>query len=350
MFSRKKTNAVHQFAIDPGAFHTRFCSATEGLLLDQPSIAALDMDHPIGGSKAIDSFGDRADELISSGIDGLRSIQPVQSDRHNELGLSAKMLSYFLTYARQSGLTGKYAEILLMQPHDCSAKASAELQAVCKQSGARKVRVLDAALAAFYATGLNQSKPCIMIDFGATESRMFAIDKGDVVHFQSLPVGGDALDAAIATGLLECFSVQVSDDDAREIKHCVAAATPQSMVRCTRKSCQVNCLSVKTNTTKPFRVGSETINQILTPTLETLADSIKSVFDDIDKSLKDAAYETGIQICGGGALLPRMDQLVMSATNLPVEVVRRPLNSNVRGAASTITEAQIDALKADLVE
>lgn len=349
MFSRKKNQPVSQFAIDPGAFHTRFCSPTEGLLLDQPSIAALDMDHPIGGSKAIESFGDQADELISSGLDGLRPIQPIQSDRHNELGLSAKMLGFFLSHARRSGLIGKYPEILLMQSHDCSSRVSAQLQAVCKQSGARKVRVLDAALAAFYATGLKQSAPCIMIDFGATESRIFAIDSGDVVHYQSLPCGGDALDTAIATGLLERFSVQVSDESARDIKHCVAAATPQSMVRCTRKSCQIDCLSVKTNTIKPFRVSSETINQILTPTLQTLSDSIRAVLENIDKPLKDAAYETGIQICGGGALLPRLDQLVMTATNLPVELVRRPLNSNIRGAASSMTEEQINALKPDLV-
>lgn len=339
MFSRKKTNAASRFAIDPGAFRTRFCSATKGLLLDQPSIAALDMDHPAGGSKAVSTFGDQAEQVMIQGLDGLRSIQPVQSDQHNDLGLSAKMLSHFLNQATRSGIIAKSPKVLLMLPHDCSTSKRAQLQLACKQAGARSIEIQNAALAAFYSTELEQSQPCIMIDFGATASRMFAIADSEVVYHQNLPFGGDTLDQAIAAGLLERFSLYVSDKSAQEIKHRVAAATPQSFVQCTRNSCQVDCLAVKTNITTRFRVGSETVNDILKSTLDEFANSIKSALAGIDESIQDSAYETGIRICGGGALLPRMDQLVIAATNLPVEVVKRPLNSNIRGAASTMAEA-----------
>ena len=48
--------------------------------------------------------------------------------------------------------------------------------------------------------------------------------------------------------------------------------------------------------------------------------------------MKDAAYDTGIQLCGGGALLSRMEQLVMEATDWPVEMASSPLTCAVRGA------------------
>jgi len=84
---------------DPGAFRTRFYSATDGLLLDQPSIAALDMDHPLGGSSAVSTFGDPAEELLNNPVDGFKTVHPVQSDANNDLGLKVKNAGLF---SRQS--------------------------------------------------------------------------------------------------------------------------------------------------------------------------------------------------------------------------------------------------------
>ena len=342
MLKRRRKNPGSRFAVDPGAFRTRFYSATEGLLLDQPSVAALDMDHPLGGSASVSAFGEEAAEILTNGVDRYRAVQPVQSDLHNDLGLRIKMLGYFLDHAKRSGLTGKAPEISLVLPHHCDAETSARLQQICHTTGAVKVEVQDASLAAFNSTGLDKSDSCVMIDFGATASRLIAVADGEVVHCQSLPCGGDAIDQSIITGLLERFELQATSDAARHIKHNIAAATRQSIVQCSRNSCQVNCLSVKSNTLTEFRVGSETISEILQPLLDEFTHSIRLAFGSIDSKIKDAAYENGIRLFGGGAMLPRIDQLVMSATDLPVEIVKRPLTWSARGAASTMLDKEAE--------
>ena len=340
MLNRLKKSPVSRIAIDPGAFRTRFYSATEGLLLDQPSIAALEMDHPLGGSTSVSTFGDLAAEILMTGIDGYKEVQPVQSDMRNDLGLRIKMLGYFLDHAKHSRLIGRAPEISLVLPHHCDEKTSDQLQQTCRAAGAVKVDIQDASLAAFYSTGLDHSEPCVMLDFGATATRLIAVANGEVVLCQHLDCGGEEIDKSIITGLLERFGLQITSESARQIKHSIAAATRHSFVQCTKNSCQVNCLSVKTNTKTEFRVNSETISEILQPVLEELTNSIKLAFGAIDSKLKDAAYETGIRLHGGGAMLSRIDQLVMSATDLPVEVVKRPLTSSVRGAASTMVDEQ----------
>ena len=122
MLKRRKKSPVSRIAIDPGAFRTRFYSATEGLLLDQPSIAALDMDHQLGGSTSVSTFGDQAADILMSRVDGYREVQPVQSDMRNDLGLRLKMLGHFLDQARLTGLTGRAPEVSLLLPHHCDAK------------------------------------------------------------------------------------------------------------------------------------------------------------------------------------------------------------------------------------
>lgn len=352
MLNRRKQRTPSRFAIDLGAFRTRFYSATDGLLLDQPSIAALDMDHPLGGSSAVSTFGDKAEDLLNNPIDGLKTVHPVQSDANNDLGLKLKMLGYFLDKAKRSGVTNKRPEVSLVLPHHIDEKTSHQLLNTCIAAGVTTVEVHDAALAAYYGAGLDQkgldkTEPCVLIDFGATGSRLIAVVNGNVIHYQKLSCGGDAIDNAIVAGMLQQFDLQITDDTAQKIKHSVAAATPQSFVQCTRNSCQVNCLSVKTNTPTRFRVSSSTISEMLQPLLAELTNSIRFAFAAIDNTIKDAAYETGIRLCGGGAMLSRMDQLVMSATDLPVEVVNRPLTCSVRGAASKMITEQPPV---DLVE
>ena len=338
MLKRRKKSPDSHIAIDPGAFRTRFYSCAEGLLLDQPSVGALDMDHPLGGSPSVSAFGDRASEILASGIDGYKEVQPVQSDMRNDLGLRIKMLGYFLDQAKRAGLTGRAPEISMVLPHHIDAKTSEYLQQTCYAAGAFNVDVQDAALAAFNSTGLDQSEPCVMIDFGATASRLFAVANGEVVHHVELSCSGDAIDKIIIEGLVERFGLQVTGAGARHIKHSIAAATRKSFVQCTRSSCQVNSLSLKTNTLTEFRVSSDTASDLLQPAMDELTDSIRLAFAAIDSKIKDAAYETGIRLFGGGAMLSRMDQLVMSATDLPVEVVKRPLTFGARGAASAMAD------------
>ncbi len=348
MFRRQKNNAARQIAVDLGAYRTRFYAPVEGLLLDQPSVALQDMDHPIGGIEALTHFGDQAELLAAQGLDGMRLIQPVQSDQHNDLGLSAAMLTHFLKQARQAGLISKSTEVILMLPNDTGDSTIQSLQHGCNTAGMASVAVQCAETAALHATDLNPADPCILLDFGATSSRIFAVENDKVIYSRNLSCGGDTLDQTIASGMVERFSLYISNETARQIKHSVAAATPHSLVRCTSTSCKVNCLSVKTNSITTFRISSDTVNQILQPTLAALAESIKSAVAEIDSTVRDAANENGTRICGGGAMLPRMDQLVLTAADLPVQIVRRPQNSNVRGAAATLIDA--DTETPDLAE
>ncbi len=339
MLNRRKPHPRDHIAIDLGAFHTRFYSATDGLLLDEPSIGALDMDHPLSGDAAVVTFGNNAAESIEGNNEQLRSVHPLQSDRHNDLGLSRKMLAHFLSTAKQSGLFNRGPEISLVLPHQCDVRTASQLLQTCISSGATKADYQDAAITAFLGSPLDHSTPGIVIDFGATSSRLIAIADNQVQHHQLLSCGGDAIDQAIITGLLDRFELQVSAENAREVKHKIGAATPQSIVQHSRQSIQLNCLSLATNSNTQFRVGSETISQILEPLLEQLTHSIRLAFASVDNRIKEVAFESGIQICGGGALLSRVDQLVMEATDLPVEVVSRPLTCSVRGAASQMVDA-----------
>ena len=171
MLKHRKPDRHNPIAIDLGAFHTRIYSTNRGMLLDQASIGALDIDHHSGGIDAIGPFGALAEELLSNANDQFRPVQPVQSDRHNELGYSQKMLHYFIDDVKKWSGWRKLPEINLVAPHNCNQQTTDQLLQTCTRAGAPKTRLTDAALSAFYGMQLDHTKPCVLIDFGATDSR-----------------------------------------------------------------------------------------------------------------------------------------------------------------------------------
>ena len=337
MLQRRKPKAPDCVAIDLGGFHTRLYSPTEGLLLDEPSVGALDMDHQVPGAAAVGPFGHHAVDMLA-GQEKMRLVKPVQSDEHNPLGLSNKMLGYFIAAAKRANLIDSLPSINLLLPHGYTEKDRQELTQTCINAGVLNVYTHDPAIATFLGAQLDKSEPAIIIDFGATGSRLIAIADNEVRHCQTLHCGGDAIDQAIIAGLQQRFDIQITADDARNIKHRIAAATTHPFVNRSRNTCQIQCLSIPTNTTTQFRIGSDTVNEILQPLLEELLNSIRHAFASVEQDIKDAVFNTAIQLCGGGALFSRVDQLVMEATNLPVEVINRPMTCGVRGAASVFNE------------
>jgi len=333
MLKNRTSDSHNPIAIDPGAFRTRIYGTSRGMLLDQASIGVLDIDHHRGGIDAIGPFGSQAEELLDNENDQFRTVQPVQSDKHNELGYSQKMLRYFIDTVKKSYGIRKMPEINLVVPHDYNQQVADQWLQTCSLAGAPKARLTDAALSAFYGMQHDHTQPCVLIDFGATNSRLTAVADGVVQFHQTLACGGDTLDRTLYYGMLKQYGLHLSQTQIQQIKYQLGAATPRSLARCTYASMSVDCLSVNRNTTIRFNIDTNIINQILQPILGVLSSSLRQAFSTMPTDLIESAYDNGVQLCGGGALLSRMDQLVMEATDLPVELTDQPLTCVVRGAA-----------------
>ena len=339
MLNHRKPQSRDPLAIDLGAFHTRIYGSHRGVLLDQASIGVVDIDHYSGGIDAVGPFGSLAEETLENADDQFRAVQPIQSDLHNELGYSQKMLRYFIDDLKKTSGVRKLPEINLVVPHDCNSTITDQLLKTCHSAGAAKTTLTDAALSAFYGMQLDHSQACVLIDFGATDSRLAAIVDGVVVYHKTLDCGGDTLDQALYYGVLKQFGLHLTQTQIRQIKHQLGAATPRSVVKCTHTSMPVDCLSVNRNATIRITLDTGIIYQLLQPMFAMLSQSIRLAFSNLPADIIDLAYDNGVQLCGGGALLTRMDQLVMETTDLPVELTSRPLNCVVRGAAALHTVA-----------
>ncbi len=333
MLKRRTSPNPSRISIDLGGYHTRIFSEADGLILDEPSVGLLDMDHQHAGARAVNHYGIVAEERFADAPAGKRLIRPLQADYTNNVGHCPRMLSYFLLHAKHERLIGKSPIILLALPSDITELQTDQLRHACFTSGSSRVHLVDADIAAALGAGLpiEQPTPSILLDLGARGARLCTYMNDEVTSAVNIPCGGDLLTDELTKGIREQFGVQVSPITAQEAKHQVGSAIQPTDQQRLRNSCQVQGLVIKENFDSQFSLTTDEAFDILKPTLQHAADMLQQAINRFPVAYRDALQQNGIFICGGGTQLAHIDQLVEQATGLSVEVASRPLSTTARG-------------------
>ena len=74
------------------------------------------------------------------------------------------------------------------------------------------------------------------------------------------------------------------------------------------------------------------IREAISPSLDTLMDSMKEVIEATPPELLSDVLERGVTVFGGGALLRGLPQILAKMLGVPVRVAPDPLTAVVRGA------------------
>ena len=338
MLTRKKQKAPGKVSIDPGAFRVRIHTDTQGLILNEPATGLLSMDASDAGPHAAVRFGQPAIDSYRKNPDGVQLMRPLQSDCKNNIGYSPRMLNHFIRKAKTTGLMAKSPTVLLAMPENLTELQRDQLRHSCFTAGAARVHTVDGAIASALGAGIEpeSESPSVLIDLGARSSRMFVYRENEVVASSTLYCGGDKLDDAIVAGVMQKYSIRISELVAQNCKHRVGCAVAASYGQRLRNSCQATGYSLDNDEETRFQISTEDILEMIDSELERLATSIHTAINTLPLWIQDVAEQDGITLSGGGALLPQIDQFAMEASDVPVAVAHRPLSSAVRGGSAML--------------
>lgn len=342
MLSRKKHKVPGKISVDPGAFRVRIHTDSQGLILDEPATALLDMDASDAGPKAATRFGQAAIDAFNTDPDGVQLLRPLQADSKNNIGYNPRMLNHFMRRARADGLMAKAPVVLLALPENLTEIQRDQLRHSCFTAGAARVHTVDGAIATALGAGIETESdtPSVIIDFGARSSRLFAYCENEVVAASTLYCGGDKLDDAIVAGTMKKFNIRINELEAQNCKHRVGCAMKTSYVKRLRNSCQATGYHLDTQEQTRFQFSTEDMQEMIDPALQQLRTTIHTAINTLPLWIQDVIEQKGITLTGGGALLPQIDRLVMEASDVPVELAHRPLSSAVRGGSTMLNRIQ----------
>src|SRR3989344_4630092 len=265
-----------RLGIDLGTASCLVWSSGEGVVLNEPSVVAVDS---ISGK--VMAVGSQAAEMLGRTVGNLVAQRPLRDGVVADFLVAESMLAYFLDKVLGS-----------------SRLARPEVM-VCIPWGITQVErraVLEAALSA-----------------GAK-------------------AGGDRLDEAIMTYVRRSHNLLISERMAEEVKIKIGSAVTTGP----RKSIDVKGRDAILGMPKTVTVNSEEVAQAMAPVLVQIINCIKSVLEKPPPELSSDIIDRGIVMTGGSSQLRNLDRLISTATGLSCHVAEDPLSCVVYGTGTAL--------------
>ena len=326
------------FAVDLGAARTRVYVRGAGLVVDQPSVAAVNT-----RSGALIAVGDFAERMRGRTPAHIRVVRPVSGGTVVDIEMAQRMLRGLLGDRLRRALRRKpFLRAAACTPHEADPLARRAAVETLVGLGARRVELVDTLIAAAVGCGLPVQQPeaTMIMACGTATTQVAVLSLGSTVSSERIPVGGDAVDHAIVQHLRHQHELMLPSQSVRPLHLALSdigltAQGPQSTV--------IRGRDVVTGLVRSVQVDTAAVREAIETPLTAVVDVIGRVLRECPPDLVADLVDRGIMLVGGSALLPGLDEMVRQATGMPVHIAERPDVCAVQGLGYML-EGRIEPL------
>lgn len=313
--------------IDLGTANTLVSVQGKGIVLNEPSVVAVRK----GTNKVLmngQAVGDEAKKMLGKTPEGIEAIRPLKHGVIADFEVTEAMLAYFIRKVHRRTF-GVRPRVVIAVPAQITAVEKQAVYHSAERAGARKVYLIEEPRAAGIGAGLPIEEPhaSMIVDIGGGTTEIAVMSLAAIVTAKSLRVAGDNFDEAIINHLKRCHNLQIGEQMAEKIKIQIGSAD----VLDEEMSMQVKGQDATTGMPRGCVVTSQEIREALHEPVMSMVQAIKAVLEATPPELAADLVDTGLTLCGGGALLRNLDRLIEAHTGLPVTIANEPLNCVGRG-------------------
>jgi len=310
--------------IDLGTANTLVYVKGKGIVLDEPSIVAIDKD-----TNKILAVGKEAKRMVGRTPGNIVAIRPLKDGVIADFETTEKMLRYFIQKVHKNVAFAR-PRIVICVPSGITAVERKAVVEATEQAGARAAYIIEEPLAAAIGADLPVNEPTgsMIVDIGGGTSEVAVISLGGIVVSQSLRIGGDEMDEAITYYLKKEHNLLLGERTSEKVKIEIGSAFPLE----NEEKMEINGRDLVTGLPKTIIITSQQIRKALEKTITDIVNSIIEVLDVTPPELASDIMKRGIVLSGGGALLKGLSERVSRETHCPVYLANDPLASVALGA------------------
>jgi len=209
--------------IDLGTANTLIYVSGKGIVLQEPSVVALDLER--GVTMAV---GDEAKLMLGRTPGNIRAVRPLRDGVIADFDAAEQMLKTFI----QKGNEGRGIVAPRLVVGIPSGVTGVERRAVREAglAGAREVHLIDEPVAAAIGAGLPVTEPVgtMIVDIGSGTTEVAVLSLGGTVLSESVRVAGDEISDSIGVYLKKVHNLVVGERTAEEIKIRIGSAFPDN--------------------------------------------------------------------------------------------------------------------------
>ncbi|MCE5303786.1 MAG: rod shape-determining protein [Planctomycetaceae bacterium] len=314
-------------AVDLGTANTLVCVVGEGLVLNEPSVVAVERSSGriLSGGCAV---GHLAKQMEGRTPDSISVVRPLGNGVIADFEQCEAMLRYFFRKAQRPGWRLRPRALVGVPGCITPVEKRAVFNSV-HRAGAGQVWVMPESTAAMVGVGLPIAEPTasMVCDVGGGTTEVAVMSLGDTVAAQSVRVGGDQMDQAVVDYLRRHYGLRIGLSSAERLKIELGSAYPLDE----EQSVELSGVDAVSGLPRKATITSEEVRQSLGNPLQEILEAIKSVLDRCSPDLAADLVHNGLTLCGGGTLLRRFDRFLSEQTGLPVRMANDPLTAVAQG-------------------
>lgn len=318
---------ARDLAIDLGTANTLVYARGEGIVLNEPSVIALN-----SRTKEVLAMGRDAWQMIGRTPSYIVAVRPLRKGAITDFEVTQEMIRLLL---KRVGVNRfNRPRVVICVP---SAITTVERRAVVeatKRAGAADAHLLEQPMAAAIGAGLPINEPIanMVVDIGGGTSETALVSLGGIVALRAVRVGSFDIDAAIVTYIRREYGIAIGEQTSEEIKIAIGSAE----VTEGEFSAEVRGRELMSGLPRTIVLTPQEVRDAIADPVTTMVDSVVSCLGEAPPELAQDLLEQGINLVGGGSMLKGLDVRLANATGVPVQLVRQPLESVVLGAGRVI--------------
>ena len=310
-------------AIDLGTANTLIFVQDKGIVLNEPSIVAVD--RRTGRPVAI---GQEALMMHERTHKDIETIRPLNDGVIADFSIADALIKGLIKRVRPNWFSS-IGRMVICVPSGITEVERRAVKDAAVSAGAREVRLIDEPMAAAIGIGLNVMEPVgnMIVDIGGGTTEIAVIALNGIVVDESIRIGGNELDEAVMQYFKKHHNLLIGNRTAERIKCEIGSATKLDP----ELELTVKGRDLVTGVPKSRVVSSEDVREALRPAVNQIAGAVVRALERTPPELGGDVLDRGIMLTGGGALLKGLDEYLRERTELPVFVAEDPLTAVVRG-------------------
>ncbi|MCF3943640.1 rod-share determining protein MreBH [Oceanobacillus alkalisoli] len=319
-----------EIGIDLGTANILIYSKTKGVVLNEPSVVAIDVN-----TKDVVAVGTEAKEMIGKTPKNIIPIRPLRDGVIADYDVTAQMLKVFLKkVSKKIGVSMRKPTVVVCTPAGSTAVERRAIHNAISSFGAKTVHLIEEPVAAAIGADLPVDEPLasVVVDIGGGTSEVGIISFGGVVSSNSIRVGGDNLDEEIVHHIRKNYNVLIGERTAENIKMEIGYAHPNHK----EETMAIRGRDMVTGLPKTIDITSTEIHEAIKEPLLKILDAVKATLEDCPPELSGDIVDHGVVLTGGGSMLQGMKEWLAGELNVPVHMAPNPQEAVAIGTGKSL--------------
>jgi rod shape-determining protein MreB len=317
-------------AVDLGTANTLVYVKGEGIVLNEPSVVALDSE-----TGELLACGLQAKQMYGKTSRSIICVRPIKDGVIADFHVTTEMIKHMLRVVRRRWSLIRPRAVIGV-PSDITQVEKRAVLDAAMSSGLRQVFLMEESMAAAVGSGLPVEQPVgsMIVDIGGGTTEVAVLSLSGSMYTHAIRVAGDEMDESIQRYIKQKLGLEISIFEAERVKIAIGSLTPCSP----QLTCKVFGRDVASGMPRCIEVSDNVIRAAMHDPVCAIVRAVYVALENISPEVAQDILATGVYLAGGGAMIRGLAEALTEKTGIRFIRDAEPLTCVVRGVGKVVED------------